>query len=214
VNWPVALFDLDGTLTDPEQGIVNCIQYAFDKLGTEPPPAAALRSWIGPPLLESFLAAFDGDQESAQRGIDAYRERFANQGILENRLIPGVSEVLQWLAGRQVACYVATSKPTVYARRIVDHFGLSEHFVEVYGSDLNGRWNDKGELLEHVLECEEIDAGQAVMIGDRYHDMIGAGQNDIAALGVTWGFGSRKELIESGALAVLDRVEDLKAHWT
>lgn len=213
MSWPVGLFDLDGTLTDPEQGIVNCIRHAYAALGRKAPPLEALRSWIGPPLYASFLAAFDGDEPAAQAGVAAYRERFGSTGLFENRVIDGIEDALIELNRRGIRCLVATSKPTVYAKQIVEHFGLDRQIDRIYGSELDGTRTDKAELLRHMLDVESIDPRQAVMIGDRYHDIVGARRNGIATIGVTWGFGSRAELEDAGATHVAETVTELIEHW-
>ena len=210
--WTVAIFDLDGTLTDPGEGIVKCIEHAFAGLELESPAARELEKWIGPPLHASFAAVLD-DTDLATRALALYRQRFATEGLFENRLIPGIDELLKNLAGQGVSCYVATSKPGIYAERIVQHFGLDQWLHGVYGSEMNGRRTDKSELLAYLLKCESIDPGQALMIGDRYHDMHGAKDNGIKALGVTWGYGSRKELETAGASGVVDTLEQLAEYF-
>ena len=201
--WTVALFDLDGTLTDPGEGILNCIEHAFVELGRESPATAILKKWIGPPLLASFAEAL-GDVGLAQQALQLYRQRFATVGLYENRVIPGIRQLLESLVRGGVRCYLASSKPGVYASRIVEHFELDQWLCDVYGSELDGTRTDKSDLLAHLLECESIDPGQTVMIGDRYHDVCGAKDNSLAALGVTWGYGSRNELQTAGAQAVVD----------
>jgi phosphoglycolate phosphatase len=210
--WTVAIFDLDGTLTDPGEGIVKCIEHAFAGLELESPAARELEKWIGPPLYASFAEALD-DAGLAKRALALYRQRFATEGLFENRLIPGIRELLESLVEVGVSCYLATSKPGVYASRIVQHFGLDQWLRGVYGSEMDGKRADKSDLLAHLLECEAIDPGQAVMIGDRYHDMHGAIDNRIKALGVTWGYGSRMELETAGANGVVDTVEQLAEYF-
>jgi phosphoglycolate phosphatase len=137
--------------------------------------------------------------------IALYRERFSEVGIYENAVYPGISEMLTALT--KFRHFVATSKPEVYARRIVEHFGLSNHFEQIYGSELSGERADKGDLLEFIMTAETPQA--ALMIGDREHDVIGARKVGIPCLGVAWGYGSHDELLNAGAIAVVDSPREL-----
>lgn len=191
-------FDLDGTLTDPRVGIVRCIQHAFDRLGQPAPDERALLDWIGPPLLQSFREQLDDDL--AEQALTHYRERFADSGLYENSLYTGVADVLETLKHMELRLFVATSKPTVFASRIVSHFDIARFFSRVYGSELDGRLANKGELIAHVLEAESLDPASTVMIGDRHHDIDGARENGVRAIGALWGYGSRAELAHADAL--------------
>ncbi|WP_243369808.1 HAD family hydrolase [Microvirga solisilvae] len=204
----IALFDLDGTLTDPKTGITRCIQYALDRLGRPVPDTEELTWMIGPPLLASFTKLL-GDAEEAVEALRLYRERFSEVGLFENEVYPGIPAVLETLQKADLRLFVATSKPHVYARRIIEHFGLTRFFQEIYGSELDNRNADKRDLIRHILDQERFDPAQAVMIGDREHDAIGARANGIASIGVTWGYGSRQELLESGVACLVDRPSDL-----
>jgi phosphoglycolate phosphatase len=199
------LFDLDGTLTDPADGIVGCIQHALVSLGAALPPASQLTRYIGPPLRESFaiLLGHPGDA-AVEEAVGRYRERFEVRGMYENRVYPGIREVLDRIAGMGWQAYVATSKPTPYATRILDHFGLSDSFAVIHGSEMNGRLTRKQDLLAHVLAVESILPGEAVMVGDRAEDVLGARENNVASIGVTYGFGTRQELNEAGATWICD----------
>ena len=210
--WTVALFDLDGTLTDPGEGIVKCIQHAFSGLRLKSPSVSELETWIGPPLHSSFAAAL-GDADLASRALALYRQRFATVGLYENRLYPGISKFLASLVESGVSCYLATSKPGVYAERIVEHFGLDRWLQGVYGSELDGTRAEKTDLLAYLLERESIDPEQVVMIGDRRHDVHGALNNKINAIGVTWGYGSGEELETAGAHGVVDTLEQLAEYF-
>ena len=212
-TWSAALFDLDGTLTDPAEGIIKCIEHAFAQLGVSSPAAGELEHWIGPPLHTSLTEVL-GDAKLAQQALQFYRQRFASVGLYENRLIPGIGELLETLVAGGVTCYLATSKPGVYASQIVRYFELNRWFSGVYGSELDGRRSDKTELLAWLLERESINPpGQAVMIGDCWHDVQGAKDNSIAALGVTWGYGSRQELESAGAFRVVDTPGQLAEYF-
>jgi phosphoglycolate phosphatase len=206
----VLLFDLDGTLTDPRVGIIGSIRHALDRLGRPCPPNDVLASFIGPPLRGTFAALLEtSDRELIERAMGLYRERFAHLGLFENEVYAGIPELLVDLAGYR--SFVATSKPTVYARRILEHFRLAEHFVGVYGSELGGRFDDKAELLAHLLATERLAPESAVMIGDRAVDVIAAKANGIRSIGVSWGYGSERELVGAGAHPVCTTPSELAA---
>ena len=205
------LFDLDGTLTDSREGIVACIGHALECLGEEPPPDATLDRFIGPPLEDGFAQLLGVPRESHRVGqaVARYRERFDERGWRENRVYPGVPELLEAVRERGWRCFVATSKPTVFARRILSHFGLRERLDGVYGSDLDGRLGSKPELVAHVLASEALAPQRAVMVGDRRHDVEGARANGVASIGVLWGYGSRAELESAGADRVCEDPSEL-----
>ena len=206
----IALFDLDGTLTDPKTGITRSIQYALERLG-QPVPALDDLTWmIGPPLIASFAKLLGGAGD-APEALRLYRERFSDVGLFENEVYAGIPDLLQDLREKDVRLFVATSKPHVYARRILDHFDLSRFFIEVYGSELDNRNADKRDLIRHLVEQERFDPARAVMIGDREHDVFGARANGITAIGVTWGYGSRQELLDAGAACLAEDPQGLEA---
>jgi phosphoglycolate phosphatase len=204
----VALFDLDGTLTDPKIGITRSIQYALQQLGRPVPEADALTWMIGPPLLASF-AKLLGDEADAAEALRLYRVRFSDVGLFENEVYPGIAELLARLRRQEMRLFVATSKPHVFATRIVEHFGLSGFFERVYGSELDNRNADKRDLLRHLVTTEDLDPATAVMIGDREHDAIGARTVGMPAIGVTWGYGSRQELLAAGVVRLVERPDEL-----
>jgi phosphoglycolate phosphatase len=194
------LFDLDGTLTDPREGITRCIAHALERLGVESPPLDQLTFAIGPPLRASFarLLATE-DREAVELAVSHYRERFSDVGLFENALYDGVVETLATLADRGTPLLVATSKPGVYARRIVEHFGLGRHFIEVHGCELDGTREDKRDLIAHIIPHHGLDATRAAMIGDRGVDMRAGRHHGMQAVGALWGYGTREELLEHGA---------------
>jgi phosphoglycolate phosphatase len=204
------LFDLDGTLTDSRDGIIRCIAHALHELGETVPEPADFERFIGPPLVESFAVLLAApDDERIARAIALYRERYVRTGLYENRVFPGIPGLLHELSERGLTLFVATSKPSVYATRIAEHFGLDRFFHGIYGPECDGTRNDKAELLAHLLEVEGLVAADTVMIGDRKHDVIGARANGLAAIGVTWGYGSRAELAAAGADAIVDTMPEL-----
>jgi phosphoglycolate phosphatase len=204
------LFDLDGTLTDPFEGITKCIQYSLLSLGRPSPPRESLRWCIGPPLKNSLsqLLASDDDQLT-EEAVAAYRERFGVVGLYENDVYPDIPEMLGGLKEMGHTLFVATSKPTVYAERIIDHFDLWPYFIRIYGSELDGTRVDKTSLIAHILQNESIASSETFMIGDRKHDIIGAKANGIHGFGVLWGYGTREELEASGAYACIAEPHEL-----
>jgi phosphoglycolate phosphatase len=194
------LFDLDGTLTDPFPGITGSIIYALEKMGRKSPAAEDLRWCIGPPLKNSFSTLLNSnDEQLTDTAVSHYRERFASKGLFENEVYPGIRRVLAELSQSGDTLFVATSKPHVFARKIIKHFELGTYFQHVYGSELDGLRSDKTDLIAHILEQEQIPAENTWMIGDREHDMIGAKANGLQSCGVLWGYGSKLELQQSGA---------------
>ena len=197
------LFDLDGTLTDPREGITRSIAHALERLGVEPPPLDALTFAIGPPLRATFATLLATDErETIELALSHYRERFGDVGLFENAPYDGIAETLEALAGRGATLFVATSKPLVYARRIVEHFELGRHFVEVHGCELDGTREDKRDLIAHILPRHGLDAARSAMIGDRGVDMRAARHHGLRAVGALWGYGTREELEGHGAQAL------------
>ena len=195
-------FDLDGTLTDPKIGITRSIRYALQKLEHPAIPTEDELTWcIGPPLRASF-AKLLGGEDSADLAVSYYRERFSDVGLYENGVYAGVREVLTALGDAGHRLFVATSKPHVFAERIIDHFGLRGHFERVFGSELDGTRVEKTHLLEHALKVAAVRPSRTIMIGDRSHDMIGAKNNGMKAIGVLYGYGTEAELTEAGALHI------------
>ena len=202
-------FDLDGTLTDPKPGITGCMQYALERLGRPVPSPDELEWCIGPPLRENFCRLV-GDAH-ADAGVVLYRERFADVGLFENQVYPGIARVLGQLTSEGARLYVASSKAHVFVKRILDHFDLSKHFLAVFGSELDGTRVDKGELLAFALDQTGAQGRQSTMVGDRSHDAIGAAKNDMPFLGVLYGYGSVEEFQEVGVSRWVERPEDLAA---
>jgi phosphoglycolate phosphatase len=201
------LFDLDGTLTDPCLGITNSIRYALCKFGISEEDEERLKLFIGPPLENSFVMYYNFSLVEAKRAVRYYREYFSVKGMYENKLYDGVPAVLQALKERKKRCFLATSKPKMYAKIILQHFDIEGYFEYVAGSNLDGYLSEKEDLIRHVLEKCELAREETVMIGDRKYDIIGAKKNGIASAGVLYGYGGRGELEEEGADWVCERVE-------
>ncbi len=210
VRHSVILFDLDGTLTDPKPGITGSIQYALERMGEPVPHADALEWTIGPPLRMNFVKLVG--EERADEGVRLYRERFADTGLFENSLIDGIPALLESLCADGHRLVVATSKPHVFASRIVSHFDLDPFFSHVYGSELDGTRVDKRDLLRHIRDLEQINPQRSVMIGDREHDVHGAKAIQIPTIGVRWGYGSDSELQQAGVAALVDSPHEIKSH--
>jgi phosphoglycolate phosphatase len=191
-------FDLDGTLTDPKPGITRSIQYALARLGQAVPSEDELTWCIGPPLHAS-LKTLVGSDALADQALLLYRERFSDVGLFENETYGGIEQTLAALSTTSERMFVATSKPAVYANRIIDHFGLRRYFERVFGSELDGTRVDKRDLLRYALDAAKVDPRMAIMIGDRSHDVIGARTNGMTAIGVLYGYGSEDELRSAGA---------------
>lgn len=185
---------------DSRAGIVSSFQYAFTKLGREIPTHAQLEDAIGPPLhLSLGVLLKTEDQQLIWEGVRAYRECYAELGITGHAVYDGLTGSLEVLKTAGASLFVATSKPVVFASKIIRQHGLSGFFQTVYGSELDGTRADKGDLIAHLLMSESLSPDTCVMIGDRKHDMIGAVKNGVRPVGVLWGYGSRDELLEAGA---------------
>lgn len=204
------LFDLDGTLTDPQEGITKSIRYALEKMERPYPPESSLDWCIGPPLQESFAILLENNDPTAtNNALRLFRERFGTVGLFENNLYPAIPSLLQTLQNDGYRLFVATSKPAVYAIQIVEYFDLTHYFDVVYGSELDGRLTNKAELIHHILQAENLNPAATLMVGDRKHDILGAKTNNVPAVGVTWGYGSLQELTAAGATALLHQPADL-----
>lgn len=211
-HYQTILFDLDGTLTDSGPGIRNSVAYALRRLGCPVPEQEVLNKFIGPPLLDSFQRYCGLDLETARRGTQYYREYFRDRGIFENSVYPGIPALLADLkaAGRTVA--VATSKPEVFARRILDHFGLAGYFDFVAGATMDETRLTKPAVLAYALEAMGLtDKAAAVMVGDREQDVLGARAVGLDCIGVLYGYGDRAEHEAAGAAAIAGDVAALRA---
>ncbi len=200
--YKYALFDLDGTLTDPSLGITNSIMHALAKMGRDIPARESLYRFIGPPLVPAFQEFLGMTAEEAEQAVVFYREYFSVNGLFENTPYDGITEMLNSLKERGIVLAVATSKPEKFAVRIIDHFGWSEHFTLVCGATMDSSRSKKGDVIAYTLEQFGIsgdDKSSVLMIGDRHHDIDGARENGLASLGVLWGFGDEAELTGAGA---------------
>lgn len=215
MKYHYILFDLDGTLTDPKEGITKSVRHALNKNNIEVESLDDLIKFIGPPLQESFKEFYSFDEEKANQAIVYYREYFKDKGIFENAVFEGIPELLSELKNKGFIIAIATSKPTVFAERIVEHFDLKKYFNLVVGSNLDGTRSNKAEVISHTLEQLEVhNLKDVVMIGDRMHDIIGANKNNIDSIGVLYGYGDKEEFEKSGATYVVNSVSELHKFLT
>jgi phosphoglycolate phosphatase len=208
---PVLLLDLDGTLVDPAPGILGSCRHALAALGIAPPESEDLRWVIGPPIRESFRRLLDGHGD-IEEAVRLYRERYSAWGLYQAAVYPGIPEALAAHVARGTRLVLCTSKARVFARRVVDHFGLAPLLSGLYGSELDGRFEDKAELIAHLLQTETLQPQDVCMVGDRKHDVIGAARNGIPTIGVLWGYGGREELETAGAAMLIARPDELLPH--
>ena len=206
--YDTILFDLDGTLTDSGLGITKAVQYALGQMGYEVPPRESLFTVIGPPLHKSFAKYYGMDEATAVEAVRQFRVYYNQMGgILENEVYEGVRELLEALKKAGKRLMIATSKPQAAAELVMRHFGLDAFVTEIVGGTDDTR-NTKGKVIAYTLREYGVDPGTAIMVGDREHDIYGAAENGIPAIGVTWGYGDRAELEGAGANAVLDTPEE------
>jgi phosphoglycolate phosphatase len=199
---PILLLDLDGTLVDPAPGIIGSTQYVLRELGLPVPDASDLHWVIGPPLRVTFAKLFGGagDVETAVR---LYRERYSDGALFDATPYPTMHDVLQSRVRSGTRLILCTSKVTSFARRVVDHFGYSPLLSAVYGAEPDGRFDDKGDLIEHLLKSEGLTRDQVCMVGDREHDVRAAARNGVPSIGVLWGYGGEAELEKAGATLII-----------
>lgn len=204
------LFDLDGTLTDPAEGITNSVAYALERFGIKVSNKSELNCFIGPPLSESFEKYYGFSKDEAINAVSIYREYFKDKGIFENKLYSGVDNMLNNLVNAGKKVILATSKPEVFANKILNHFHINSYFTVVSGSLLNGERVDKHDVIEHALKIAGItDRSSCVMVGDRLHDIIGGRKSALITIGVEYGYGSKEELITNGADYTVKTVNEL-----
>lgn len=204
------LFDLDGTLTDPFEGITNSVVHALKYYGIEVSDKRELACFIGPPLIESFMKYYGLSRDEAVEAVERYREHFGVKGLFENEIYEGVSDMLRRLKESGKVVIMATSKPEVYARRIAEHFDIAKYFDYMAGSLLEGKRVAKTEVIEYALETLGItEREECIMIGDRHHDINGARLSGMKSAGCLWGYGSEEELREAGADIILRSVDEI-----
>ncbi|WP_371805445.1 HAD family hydrolase [Candidatus Lokiarchaeum ossiferum] len=209
-KYDVILFDLDGTLTDPKKGIINSIKYALKKLNISNYDPKTLVEFIGPPLDESFEYYFHMDHDQALTAINYYREYFKVKGLFENQIYPGIPELMKRIHDQKRKIYVATSKPTPFAKDILNHFKIADYCVEIVGSNLNLTRVKKADIIEYVLQkIPQCPRERIVMVGDRKYDIIGAKDTKIDSIGVTYGYGNLEEIKHANPTMIAHSVAEL-----
>ncbi|ART75016.1 phosphoglycolate phosphatase [Sutcliffiella horikoshii] len=209
-EYKVILFDLDGTLSDPKEGITKSVQFALENMDIVEPSIDRLETFIGPPLQVSFAEYYGLDGIESKRAIGFYRERFKEKGMFENVLYPDISLLLEALKERGFVLVVATSKPTVFAEQIIKYFELEKYFQLIVGSNLDGTRSSKTEIIQYILDkYTDFNRSDFVMIGDRKHDIIGAKNTGIHSIGVTYGYGSQEEIRDAEPNYIVSSIDDL-----
>lgn len=204
-------FDLDGTLTDSSEGITKGVMYSLAKFGLQEQDQETLLKFIGPPLKDSFMKYYNFSEEESKKAIIYYREYYQDKGIFENKVYPGMEDVLIALKQAGKKLVVATSKPEEFAKRILEHFGLSDYFEYIAGAGMDGSRIRKAEVIEYAMEsCGITEPEQVLMIGDREHDVLGAKEAGLDCMGVLYGFGNRQELEEAEAAYIVETVADIE----
>ena len=210
-NYQTIIFDLDGTLTDSQTGIINSLAYAFKQMGLPMPVQSQLKKFIGPPLSQSFQDFCGLNDIETQKTISYYRQYFADKGWKENQLLPGARELLAKLKQAGKTLLVASSKPEVFVKQILDHFEIDSYFTVIAGASLDDSRSEKSAVIAHALKTAKIEELKGcVMVGDRKHDVEGAKVQGLPTIGLLLGFGSRQELEESGAIAIAENFQDLE----
>lgn len=210
INYEYILLDLDGTVTDPANGITNSVMYALKKYGIEVSDRSELYKFIGPPLWESFEKYYGFSKEEAKKAVECYREYYKDKGIYENLVNEGFEGLLKLLKANGKTLIVATSKPEVFAKQILEYFDIAKYFTFIAGGNLDGTRVKKEEVIFYALEsCNILEKSKVIMIGDREHDIIGAKKNSIHSMGVLFGYGDREELENAGADYIVETVSDI-----
>ena len=209
MKYKYIFFDLDGTLTDPQEGITNCVRYALEHFGIHETDYSKLMNFIGPPLVYSFSEYYGFDEKKSLEAVEKYRERFSTVGLFENKVYDGVYDMLQKLSDSGHILVLATSKPKVFADRIMAKYRLRPYFKLICGSELDGTRNDKNEVIEYAIEKLGCPRESVIMVGDRKHDIIGAKKCSVASCGVRFGYAEEGELEEAGADIIAENIEEL-----
>ena len=201
------LFDLDGTLTDSGEGIINCAQYAFRQMGYPVPPREEMGVFVGPPLWDSF-ERFGIPKERTEEAVQVFRSRYIPIGKFENKPYPGIRELLDQLKQQGYLLYVATSKPEETAIEVLEHFDLARYFDKICGAAMEGGRNSKEAVIEYLLDQVGRDM-EKVMVGDTKYDVLGAKAHGIPTIAVSWGYGDLQEIRQAGPVAIVDTPEEL-----
>lgn len=211
MQFETILFDLDGTLTDPGLGITNSVMFALERFGIHESDRQKLYPFIGPPLWDSFMRFYGMSREEADRAVTVYREYYADRGLFENTVYPGIPQMLEDLRVQGKTLAVATSKPEGFSVKILEHFGLAKFFDRIAGASMDQSRSRKADVIRYALsELPQADPRTTVMVGDREHDVLGAREVGLPCVGVLYGYGNCPELEAAGALSIAENVEALK----
>lgn len=204
------LFDLDGTLTDPGLGITNSVMHALKKYNIEVEDRTTLYKFIGPPLTDSFENYYGFSPEESERAVVYYREYFSEKGLFENTVYPNIEQVLQTLKAQGKTLILATSKPEIYAKQILEHFHLDVYFDFVSGATMDKTRVKKPDIIAYAIEkCNLSDLSKVIMVGDREHDIFGARACHMDSIGVLYGYGNQDELTKAGATYLAQSPQDI-----
>jgi phosphoglycolate phosphatase len=217
MRYQYILFDLDGTLIDSKEGITKSVQYALESLGISEDNPDNLLRFIGPPLMDSFQDYYDMDEETSKKGLIKYRERFETKGMYENKVYPGISDMLDTLISNNLIPILATSKPEIYAEKILVDLNLAKYFKVIVGSEMDGSRAKKKDIILEVFQRMNFsseDLRRVVMVGDREHDIIGANACHIDSIGVRYGFAKEDELEKVGATYIINSTQELAQFLT
>lgn len=208
------LFDLDGTLTESGEGIMKSVQYALEKMGKPEPEMDKLRVFIGPPIQEQFMKYANLDREEAAQAVVCFRERYSSVGLFENRLYPGIEELLKALKENEFLLSVASSKQEKYVVQILEHFKINQYFDETVGADTDGKRVKKADVIEEALRRLGMggDRAHVIMVGDKEHDVIGAQKTGISCVAVAYGYGTMEELKASEPEKIVRTVGELQEY--
>ncbi|MEE0929266.1 MAG: HAD family hydrolase, partial [Acutalibacteraceae bacterium] len=210
-NFKYILFDLDGTITDPGEGITNSVAYSLKSYGIYVEDKSQLYPFIGPPLYASYMKYYGFSKDRALEAVERYREYYSEKGVFECTLYAGIKELMQKLSSSGKKVIIATSKPEYFAKMILEHFGLTDYIALVSGATLDSHRVEKADIIKFAFDALGItEPEKAVMIGDREFDILGAKANGISSVGVTYGYGSEQELQNAGADFICQGVEDIE----
>ena len=209
MDYKNILFDLDGTLTDPKEGITNSVAYALKHYGIEVENKNTLCTFIGPPLIHSFSKYYGFDEKKCTDAVEVYREYFSKKGIFENELYEGIIPLLELLRSKHLRLFIATSKPERFACEIARHFGFDKYFEAIRGIPMDGEKMTKGEVIAKLLREFSLDTSDTLMVGDRSYDVAGARENGLDCVGVLYGYGDRRELENAGAKYIVQDIQEL-----
>ena len=202
-------FDLDGTLTQSGEGILNSARYALTEMGYPLPAFEILKRFIGPPLKDAFMSQYGMDEEKAEEAIRIYRRYFDEKGIFENSLYDGIAELLERMSHTDKKILLCTSKPEIYSEKILEHFGIKKYFYFIAGAAMDGVRAKKPEIIAHIFDTLSLPKDECVMIGDTEYDVLGAKEFSITSIGVSYGYGTRESLENAGADYIVSSVGEL-----